>query len=513
MDLLVLGGAVVLLIFLGTALGFLLGRFVWPAVRGVDSEVHALAQYEAARHAQECQLIRARVDELTAQCAGTAGQLKTSGEEVARLTERAASLMRQIEEQTTLLQRIDSERTRVAADAKRSGEEIAALTERERALTEKIATQTEQLHDLQKQLTTEFENIANRILKVSAAELSESSQKALSQTLDPFRERMQEFQMKVETTYAAETREVLSLKEHIKMVVETSHAIGAQADGLARALRGDSQLLGRWGELVLERILETSGLKEGREYVTQGRGLRLKSDDGAVQRPDVIVLLPEQRSMIIDSKVPLTGYERLIAARDEDERLLLRQQFLRDVKSHIDGLAGKRYQDNSALRAHDCVLMFVPIEGALAAALTSEPELFTYAWDRQVVLAGPPTLLMTLRTVASIWRYQQQGENAQEIARLTGELCDKISSSLGDLNTVADKMTVALGAHGEAMKRLFTGRGNALSIGDRIKGLGVKVKQPPHVLINGVPTVIAGTEGDESVEDAADAVPADTASG
>jgi DNA recombination protein RmuC len=157
--------------------------------------------------------------------------------------------------------------------------------------------------------------------------------------------------------------------------------------------------------------------------------------------------------------------------------------------------------------------MFVPIEGALAAARTSEPELFTYAWDRQVVLAGPPTLRMTLRTVASIWRYQQQGENAQEIARLAGELCDKISSSLGDLNTVADKMTVALGAHGEAMKRLFTGRGNALSIGDRIKGLGVKVKQPPHVLIDGVPMVLAGTEGDESIEDAADAAPADTASG
>jgi DNA recombination protein RmuC len=264
----------------------------------------------------------------------TAGQLKTSGEEVARLTERVASLMRQIEEQTTLLQRIDSERTRVAAEAKRSGEEIAALTERERALTEKIATQTEQLHDLQKKLTTEFENIANRILKVNAAELSESSQKALSQTLDPFRERLQEFQMKVETTYAAETREVLSLKEHIKMVMETSHAIGAQADGLARALRGDSQLLGRWGELVLERILETSGLKEGREYVTQGRGLRLKSDDGAVQRPDVIVLLPEQRSMIIDSKVPLTGYERLIAARDEDERLSLPTVSSRRQKPH-----------------------------------------------------------------------------------------------------------------------------------------------------------------------------------
>jgi DNA recombination protein RmuC len=268
--------------------------------------------------------------------------------------------------------------------------------------------------------------------------------------------------------------------------------------------------LGRWGELALERILETAGLKEGREFITQGRGLKLRSDEGSPQRPDVIVLLPEQRSMIIDSKVPLTGYERLIAARDEDERLVLRQQFVRDVKGHIDGLAGKRYQENSALQAHDCVLMFVPIEGALAAALTAEPELFAYAWDRHVVLVGPPTLLMTLRTVASIWRYQQQSENAQEIARLAGELCDKVSNSLGDLNAVAEKMTAALGTHNEAMKRLFTGRGNALSIGDRIKGLGVKAKPSPDVLIDGMHMAVGDSTG-EAAEDEAEVSPASAA--
>jgi len=213
---------------------------------------------------------------------------------------------------------------------------------------------------MQKQLTTEFENIANRILRANASELSESSHKALAAILDPLRERIRDFQSKVESTYATEAREVLSLKEQIKLIVETSHAIGTQADGLAKALRGDSQLLGRWGELALERILEAAGLTEGREYVSQGRGLGLRNEAGGVQKPDIIVMLPEQRTMIIDSKVPLSGYERLIAAQEEGDRLAAGDRFVRDVKAHIDDLAGKRYQDNGKLTAHVYVCVGSP---------------------------------------------------------------------------------------------------------------------------------------------------------
>jgi DNA recombination protein RmuC len=511
--LILLGGGLALAVLAGFA-GLLLGRFVWPSRRDqIDPAAFAVAQADAVRREQECQSLRTRADQLNTQCTAAAEQARMSGEEVARLSERIASLTRQVNEQSGLLQKVESEKTAASSEATRGREEIAKLSEREAALTNKIAELTTQVAETQKQLTAEFENIANRVLKATSAELSQNSLQNLGAILDPFRERIQEFQKKVETTFDAENRDVLSLKEQISLVVATSTAIGNQADGLAKALRGDSQLLGRWGELALERILETAGLQEGREYVTQGRGLKLKSDEGSLQRPDLIILLPEQRSMIIDSKVPLAGYERLITARDEEERTSLRQQFVRDVKGHIDSLAGKRYQDNNALRAHDCVLMFVPIEGALAAALTCEPELFAYAWQRQVVLVGPPTLLMTLRTVASIWRYQQQGENAQEIARLAGELCDKITNSIDDLNDVAEKMQAALGAHGDAMKRLFTGRGNAVSIGDRIKALGVKAKPAPNVIIDGVPTAL-GFEADEpsdAAEDAAQpAVPAAT---
>jgi DNA recombination protein RmuC len=500
MDLTILITIGVALTLLGLGLGLTLGRYVWPAL-AIDPAALTLAQNEAALRGQECVTLRARVDGLDTSSANAAEQARVAGEEVARLTERAAGLIRQVEEQGNLIREIEQQRNVAIAEVKTAVAEVAKLTERERTLTEKLAAQSQQLADTQLQLTTEFENIANRILRASTIELSDSSQKALTALLDPLRERLQDFQQKVETTYDAERREVLSLKEQIRAVVETSHAIGSQADGLAKALRGDSQLLGRWGELALERILEAAGLREGREYVTQGRGLKLRGDDGGIQRPDVIVMLPERRTLIVDSKVPLASYERLIGMQDETDLALCRAQFVRDVKGHIENLSGKRYQENSSLQAHDSVLMFVPIEGALAAALTCEPELFTYAWDRGVVLVGPPTLLMTMRTVASIWRYELQGQNAQEIARLAGELCDKVSISLADLNAVAEKMDAATIAHNEAVKRLSTGKGNALSIGERIRLLGVKTRRPvPAVLVDGVP-VAAAFEDDVAVEE------------
>ena len=451
MDIGVLFGVAALLAAAAALAGFALGRHMWPATRSSDAAALMTREIEVARLTEESRALRGRADQL------------------------------------------EAEHKAAATEAKAAAAEVARLTEREKALSERIAAQAAQLADMQKQLTTEFENIANRILKVNASELSESSHKALEAVLDPLRQRIQDFQNKIESTYESEAREVLSLKEQIKLIVETSHAIGTQADGLARALRGDSQLLGRWGEIALERILEAAGLMEGREYISQGRGLGLKSDAGRTQKPDIIIMLPEQRTMIIDAKVPLAGYERLIAAQEEADRLAAGDRFVRDVKAHIDDLAGKRYQDNGKLMAHDCALMFVPIEGALAAALAREGELFTYAWDRRVVLVGPSTLLMTMRTVASIWRYELQGQNAQQIARLAGELCDKVSLSLGDFNGVAEKITAVLNTHNDAVKRLSTGRGNVLSIGARMRELGVKAKRPmPAMLVDG--GVIAATE-------------------
>jgi DNA recombination protein RmuC len=414
------------------------------------------------------------------------GVSRAESEKVVRLLEREESFKKQITALECTCNRLNDESSKLGTQCQSVAEEVARLTERCQAQVNEIELLRSQDKKLNDTLRTEFENIATRALKVNAAELTDVSQRQIAALVDPLRERISEFQNKVETAYDAEKREVLSLKEHIRLVVEASQNLGSQADGLAKALKGDVQMLGRWGELVLERILEAAGLQEGREYITQARGLGLKSESGVVQRPDVLILLPEERTLIIDSKISLASYDRLISATAEIERAQYSGQFVRDIKAHIDGLSRKSYQDNEKIAAHDCVLMFVPIEGALAAALTAEPELFTYAWDKRVVLVGPPTLLMTLRTVASIWRYELQAQNAQEIAKLAGTLCDKVSASLADLNVVADRMNNALAAHSDAVKRLSTGKGNVLSIGERIRSLGAKTKAPmPAVNVGG----------------------------
>ena len=508
-----IGTVITVIVFaaaLGAALGLFLGRYVWPTPRRGDIEALAAATTRLTQADQDCESLRKRLGQTEASNEAAVAEAKALATENAGLKERVLGQTTDIAERTAQVTSLEAQRTQLAEEAKTALAEAERLKEREKNLSEKLDTQKVQLSELQQQLTAEFENIAGRVLKANTAELSQNSQTALTALLTPLRERIQDFQKKVEATYDAETREVLSLKEQIRLVLETSNTVGSQADGLAKALRGDSQVLGRWGELALERILETAGLTEGREYVAQGRGLHFKSESGGAQKPDVVIMLPEKRTMIIDSKAPLTSYERLIAAKDETERGACADQLVRDFKSHIDGLAGKRYQEavgTETLQAHDCVLMFVPIEGALAAALTREPELFSYAWRQHVVLVGPPTLMMTLRTVASIWRYELQGRNAQDIARLAGDLCDKVSSSLSDLNTVAEKIRGALDTHNEAVKRLATGKGNVLSLGDRIRTLGVKTKKVmPTMQIDGVALPPVTIEDETELEEPASAV-------
>jgi DNA recombination protein RmuC len=479
--------------------GLVLGRYVWPQRPAVSPAEFAALQSELAKFGQECSTWRNRAQEFEAGHKSATEQARQLGEESARLAERLAQVSGQLTEQTDLVHASEARREAASNEAKALAAEVARLGERETALNQKLNEQAQHFTEMQKQFTVQFENIANRILKTASAELTQSSQQNLGAILDPLRERIQEFQKKVETTFDAETREVLSLKEQINMVVATSATIGNQADGLAKVLRGDSQRIGRWGEIILERILETSGMKEGREFISQGRGLGLKNEEGSLQRPDIILMLPEHRTIIIDSKVSLTSYERLIAQANDEERTECQRRFVGDVRAHIDALANRRYQDNNKLIAHEYVLMFIPIEGALAAAVDADPDLFSYGWNKRVVLAGPLNLLMTTRTVASIWRYELQGQNAQEIARLAGDLCDKITISVADLHSVEDKITGALEAQRDAIKRLSTGKGNALTIGERIRSLGVKTKRPaPAVQVDGISIAITEDEAEEA---------------
>jgi DNA recombination protein RmuC len=371
---------------------------------------------------------------------------------------------------------------------------VATLRERNAALQAEVAKRLQEVEELQKRLTVEFENIANRVLEKTSSKLSESSQEKLTTLLDPLKTRIQEFQQKVEQTYDTERIERLSLRQELKGIMVANQMLGDQASKLTNALRGEGQKRGRWGELVLERILESSGLQKGREYVAQAEGLRLRSDDGNLQRPDVIVYLPEKKHIVIDSKVTLLSYERYLEATDDADRIASHAEFLGAVKRHVEDLATKSYQDNAKLSAHEFVLMFMPIEGALALAMKDNDGLFEFAWTKRVAIVGPTSLLMTLKVVSTIWRYQRQGENAADIASRAALLYDKLRGFVEDLNVVSTKLKEAKTTFDDAMSKLSTGQGNAFSQLKKLEAMGVK----PRKLL---PMVRVG---DEEVEVTAD---------
>lgn len=407
--------------------------------------------------------------------------------ERAALAERSAAgqteVQRQAGELAALRQRLDA----AVAEAAEAKAEIARRGERELSLQRTIQEQSERLARQQQGLTTEFKNIAGEILKATTLEASAASRQELDLILKPLQQRIQDFQAKVETTYRDESREVISLKEQIKLLLQTSQNVGDKADSLAQALRNNPQQRGRWGEIVLERTLEAAGLTEGRDYITQGTGLGLESEAGTRQKPDVIIQMPEGRCVIVDSKLPLLAYDRLAAAATPEEAARHADDLVRDVKRHVDDLASKEYQSNRQIAALEYVLMFVPLEGALAAALNRGPELFGYGWDRKVALVGPAALMPTLGVIAQLWKSERQNQNARDIARLAGSLCDKLGASIADFNDVAASLDKTLRLHHQAVARLATGQGNVLSLGQRLTKLGATAKKAlPPVTVDGV---------------------------
>jgi DNA recombination protein RmuC len=364
---------------------------------------------------------------------------------------------------------------------------LAAAGEREASLIRTIAEREEQLKGLQDQLKAEFENIANKVLTTATGQLTEKSQESLTAILDPLRTRITEFQLKVEAAHLEDTRQRSVLGEQIRQAAQANQSIGQQAENLTKALKGDSQLRGRWGEHKLELILEKSGLIKGRDFVVQGGGLNIRTEEGASQRPDVIVFLPENRHLVIDSKVSLIDYLEYEAADSDETRGECLRNLVSSVRGHVDGLAGKNYQRAETINSLEFVLMFVPMDSVFVLVTQNDQALREYAWQRGIIIVPPSTLFVTMETVASVWRLQRQSENAREIADKAGQLYDKLAAIVGDLNEVHEKIQAAARAHGEAMKKLAKGRGNALLRAQQLKSLGVSSKKE-------FPPVFIGTE-------------------
>lgn len=341
-------------------------------------------------------------------------------------------------------------------------------------LREKLTVQKQETEDLQKKFTTEFENIAHKILKQNSQEFTQVNQKNISDILNPLREKIQLFEKKVEDTYEKGLKDQTDLKAELKKLHDLNLKISDEANNLTKALKGDVKKQGNWGEVILERILERSGLTEGREYQKQ---FSTTGDDGSRLQPDVVIHLPEQKHIIIDSKVSLVAYERMVNATSDDERAKQVKEHLQSIKNHIRLLSDKHYQHAAGLNSPDFVLLFVPIESSFSVAIEADQELFSYAWDNKVVIVSPSTLLATLRTIASIWQQENQTRNALEIARQGGALYDKFVAFIADLEKIGGNLDQTRKNYDLAMNKLYDGRGNLIRSAEKLRELGAKASK------------------------------------
>ncbi|MDA8735156.1 DNA recombination protein RmuC, partial [Porticoccaceae bacterium] len=359
--------------------------------------------------------------------------------------------------------------------------QVAELLATNRVLEEKLSGQQAQyeaqlklLQEAKVTLGQEFENLANRIFDDKQAKFSSQSKEALEVSLSPLRRDIGDFRKQVETAYDKENADRNKLAGQISELQKQTLQISADAVSLANALRGDNKAQGNWGEFVLEKLLEDSGLTKGREYDTQ---VALKDDSGKRKNPDVIVHLPEGRDIVIDAKVSLVDYERYFHAEDEDSRELCLRQHLASLRSHIKGLSGKDYENLEGVNSLDFVLIFVPVEAAFMLALDQDPDMMRDAYDRGIIVVSPSTLMVTLRTIKNLWRYADQNRNAQLIADKAGALYDQFVLYVEALDDVGRHLDKSKDAWDTARKRLSVGRGNLVRRTQELKKLGAKTKK------------------------------------
>jgi len=343
-----------------------------------------------------------------------------------------------------------------------------------RNLLEKLNTQKVEYEELQKKFNIEFENIANKILKQHSVEFTQLNQKNIGDILNPLQEKIKDFEKKVGDTYDKEMREKVELKTEIKNLYNLNKIISEEANNLTKALKGDSKKQGNWGEVILERILERSGLNKGQEYDTQ---VSTHNDEGKRVQPDVIVYLPDKKNIIIDSKVSLVAYEKIVNATTEEEKAQHIKEHLLSIRTHIKGLSNKNYHLSEDFNTPDFVLLFIPIESSFSLAIQEDNELFNFAWDNKIVIVSPSTLLATLKTISAIWKQENQTKNAIEIARQSGALYDKFVGFISDLERIGSNVEKLHESYDEAMKKLQTGNGNLIKSVEKIRTLGAKTNK------------------------------------
>ncbi|GAA0891606.1 DNA recombination protein RmuC [Fulvivirga kasyanovii] len=342
-----------------------------------------------------------------------------------------------------------------------------------RNLQEKLRDQKQELEKLQEKFSLEFKNLANEIFEEKSKKFTDQNKVNLGELLNPLREKITEFEKKVELNSKESLEQSTALREQLKGLRELNQQMTREAENLTRALKGDTKTQGNWGEFILESILEKSGLEKGREYLVQES---FTNEEGRRFQPDVIIRLPEDKNIIIDSKVSLIAYEKYVTGDETDRDVNLKAHIL-SIRNHLKGLNLKQYEQLHGVKGLDFILMFVPIEPAFSTAVQSDVQLFNDAYDKNIVIVSPSTLMATLRTIANIWKNEYQSQNALEIARQGGDLYDKFVAFTEDLVKVGNSLDSTQKVYREAMKKLYEGRGNLVNRASKIKELGAKTSK------------------------------------
>ena len=378
------------------------------------------------------------------------------------------------------LDKIEGERENIRREKEFLNAELTRKNTEYENLQQLNLKRDEELEERQEQLRKDFELLATKILDEKSEKFTLQNKENIKQILNPLQEKIQIFEKKVEDTQKESISMHSALKEQLLGLKDLNQQMTKEATNLTRALKGDSKMQGNWGELVLERVLEKSGLEKDREYFVQQS---FTLDDGTRVLPDVVLHLPDHKKMIIDSKVSLTDYERLVNAEDDD-----RSQFLKahvnSIKKHVDQLSDKKYEDLYDIESPDFVLMFIPIEPAFAVAINDDNSLYNKAFEKNIVIVTPSTLLATLRTIDTMWNNEKQQRNAIEIARQAGALYDKFEGLVTDLTGVGKKIDAAKSDYSSAMNKLVDGKGNLITSVEKLKKLGAKAKKSlPEAII------------------------------
>ena len=397
-----------------------------------------------------------------------------SNAEKSNLDGQLTSQNNQLSELKITLQNLQIEKQKVQTEK----EEFAILLAKKENdfdnLLDRTKEQKEEINQLQEKFSKEFENLANKILEEKTQKFTDQNKENLKNILSPLQDKILHFEKKVEDTHKESIDYHAALRQQILGLREMNAQMSKETINLTKALKGDSKMQGNWGELVLERVLEKSGLEKGREYEVQQS---FTNEEGARILPDVIINLPDGKKMIVDSKVSLTAYERYVNEEDDAQQNIYLKEHVNSVKRHVEQLSDKRYQDIYHMESPDFVLLFIPIEPAFALALQEDLNLYNKAFEKNIVIVTPSTLLATLRTIDSMWTNQKQQENAIEIARQAGALYDKFEGFVTDLIKVGKKMEEAKTEYGAAMNKLTEGKGNLVTSAEKLKKMGAKAKK------------------------------------